>query len=191
MRVEYSKDSFIDILFDRNSIEPPIFYNNPGKALRFDLINKPEKDNFNFLNSIFDDLFVENSHMYVVFFGARNSHWKTGHYFKPFSLKKILKHSYVSRDKDVIDEKPYVVVCQTRRKYFNSKKYFMEYLNNELKSSMLFLSRKLGAIIQFYDNRGVDLLCEEKDFRKTMFERYEKYIIEYDREEIVANLRNI
>ena len=114
-KIEYSQESFESFILDRNWIEPPLFYNNEGKELRFDLVSKPEGESYRKINQFFDDLFTEGSYVYIVFYGSKDINWKIGkNYFKLFSLKRILKQSYNSKDEELEDDNPYLIVCETK-----------------------------------------------------------------------------
>lgn len=189
-KIEYSNESFLSFIFDRNWIEPPLFYNNKGKVLRFDLVSKPESESYQKICNFFDDLFAEGSYMYIVFYGTKNINWKNGkNYFKLFSLKKLFNKYYVSREDDLEDEQPYVVICQAKKSDFKIKKYLTDYLRGEQNACMIFISRKKSSALHFYDNRGFDFLSEDKNFLQLMFDRYQDYIIETDRENILSSLK--
>ena len=179
MKIEYSIESFETFIFDRNWIEPPLFYNNPSKVLRFNLISQPECESYKLLCNSFDDVFAIGSDVYIVFYGTKDRSWKGGkHYFKPFSFKKLLRKSYESRDDDLRDENPYIVLCKSRKEAVKRTKYFVEYLRGEQNSCMVFISRKKSVALHYYDNRGFDLQCEDVDFLKLMQNRYSAYLID-------------
>lgn len=69
VKFEYN-DILKEYLFKNNWIEAPLYYNNPGKTLRFDLISKPETESAEKIFSVFDDLFTDGSDMFVVFYGG-------------------------------------------------------------------------------------------------------------------------
>lgn len=185
-----SKERIEKYLFEDNCLEPPIFHNNKGKTLRFDLESKSETKNAELVENIFSDLFFESSKMFVVFYGDLWSKWRTGkRYFKMFSLKRILLKSYTSRNEDYTEDKPYLAVCLTDRSKFKLKKYLSDYLEDEQACQMAFISLKKGSTIQLYDSRGFDLLSADKDFLRRLYVKYEENIIEYNREEIKEALR--
>lgn len=178
MKIEYSKESFESFIFVQNWIEPPLLFNNEGKVLRFDLVSKPERESYQRINQVFDDLFVEDSYVYVIFYGSKDISWRAGKkYFKMFSLKKILKKAYLSRDNEMNDENPYLVVCETKTTNFKKKKYFSDYLRGEQKACMVFISRKKSSALHFYDNRGFDFLSDDEDFLNLINNRYSDYLI--------------
>lgn len=177
-KIEYSNESFESFIFDRNWVEPPLLYNNKGKVLRFDLVSKPEGESYRKIREFFDDLFTEGSYIYIVFYGANDYSWKSGKkYFKLFSLKKLFKKFYATRDDDFKDENPYIVVCKTRIEYFKIKKYFIDYLRGDQQSCMVFISRKKSSALHFYDNRGFDFLSEDESFLCLMKNKYADYIL--------------
>ena len=70
MKLNYTIDTFKAFIFDRNWLEPPLFYNNNGKVLRFDLVSKPENESYRKICDVFDDLFAEEV-MFIPFFSAQ------------------------------------------------------------------------------------------------------------------------
>lgn len=179
MKLNYTIDTFKAFIFDRNWLEPPLFYNNNGKVLRFDLVSKPENESYRKICDVFDDLFAEGSYVYTVFFGTKGFGWKSAKcYFDLFSLRKIIKRqNYVSRDDDLSDENPYIVVCKTKKANFKQRKFFTEYLRGEHNACIVFFSLKKLSAINFYDNRGFDLFSEDAEFLNLMRERYKAYIL--------------
>ena len=179
-------------IFENNWIEPPLFDNNKGKVLRFDLISKSETQSATLIKNVFDDLFFVNSQLFVIFYGSidpinrgGNCNWKNGKkYFKKFGLKKVLYKNYKSKDEDN-DEKNYLVVCVTTRNIFNLKKYLADYLEDKQVCQMAFLSLKKGATIQMYDSRGFDLLSIDQDFLQLLYKKYEKNVVEFNNEKIL------
>jgi len=190
------KERIEEYLFEKNWIEAPLFHNNKGKVLRFDLESKSETGSAELIKNMFDDLFFENSDMLVVFYGnvdktnrQGNIEWQLGkRYFKRFSLKKILQKNYTSKNEDSGDENPYLVVCLTKRCKFNLKKLLSEYLEDEHTCQMAFISLKKGATIQLYDSRGLDLMSVDKNFLKMLYKKYEQDIIEFNKKEITESL---
>lgn len=188
MRNKYSIETIKSFIFGDNWLEPPYYYNNLGKVLRFDLIGKSEQDTYRLINNCLSDLFINESYMYVIFYCTKSISWNK-RYFYPFTMRKIFKKKYTSKvDEDKNEENPYVVVGLTKRKYFKDKKYFGEYLRGERTCAMAFLSCKKKAAVHFYDSRGFDLFSDNLDFLKGEYSRYKEYIIESDKNEIIKSL---
>ncbi len=189
MRNHYDVDFIRAFIFEENWLEPPLYYNNFGKALRFDLVGKPETESYQLLNDYLSDLFIDESYMYVIFYCNKSSPLNK-RYFSPFTLKNIFKENYLSKtDEDENEDKPYVIVGLTKRKYFKAEKYFGEYLRGEQACQMTFVSLKKRAALQFYDSRGFDLFSTNPDFLRLEYDRHSKYVIEYNRAEIKKALQ--
>ena len=133
VKFEYN-DILKEYLFKNNWIEAPLYYNNLGKTLRFDLISKPETESVEKIFSVFDDLFMDSSDMFVVFYGGGGiGWWSSKHYFQWGKLKKLFLEKYNSKAaSDWVEPYTYVVVYQTQRKFFKLKKYLDDYLRGRL-----------------------------------------------------------
>ncbi len=184
MRNHYDVDSIRSFLFEENWLEPPLYHNNLGKTLRFDLIGKPETESYQLVLDFLSDLFINESYMYVIFYCNKHSPLNK-RYFRPFAVKKLFKANYLPKtDEEKNEEQPHMIVGLTKRKYFKAEKYFGEYLRGEQASLMAFVSLKKGAVLQFYDQRGFDLFSTDLNFLRMEYSRHSEYIIEYNREEI-------
>lgn len=187
----YEKESILDYILKDYRIIPPLYHNNKGRTLRFDLISKSEKENGILINDIFDDIFYENSPMLVVFYGYNSIRWQSEKcYFKKLTVKKLFKTYYEPNDKDMIEDKPYLVACSTLRKYFKQKRFIEDYMADDLHAQISFISLKKDATIQLYDSRGFDVLSNDKDLLRLLYNKYSKYIIEDNRAEIEKSLYN-
>lgn len=164
-------------LFDDNWIEPPLLNNNNHKVLRFDLESKSETGSVKLIKNILDDVFYVNSDMFIVFYAYKWHSWKKGKkYFKKFSLKRIFYSNYISKNNDLDDACPYIVVCLTKRDKLKINKYIIDYLQDEQNCQICFISLKKGVAIQMYDSRGLDLLSLDNKLLSFFREKYKLYI---------------
>lgn len=189
--IDYNyKERIENFIFNNNWIEPPLYYNNMGKTLRFDLESKSEKESILLIKNIFNDIFFENSKMFIIFYGSKYVHWQKGKkYIKLFKFKKILKKNFVSKNDDYdIEDLNYVVVGMIRTKNFKFNHYIKDYLEDEQTCQIALISLKKGVALNLYDSRGFDVLSLDKNFLKMLFKKYEKDIIEYNKKEIVEFL---
>ena len=185
------KERIDEFLFKKNWIEAPVYYNNKGKVLRFDLLSKSETGSVKFIKNIFDDVFYIDNEMIIIFYGTKLNSWRKGKkYFKFLSLKKIFVTKYESKIDDMQDEDPYIVACLSKVNKFKFSKYLVDYLADKQSCQIAFISLKKGVALQMYDSRGFDLLSVDKDFLKFLYKKYNYFIIEYDRKEILENLKN-
>lgn len=97
-------------------------------------------------------------------------------YFKRFSLKKILRKKYKSKNEDN-DENNYIVVCLTEKSSFKFKEFLTDYLEDEQNYQMAFLSLKKGTAIQLPDSRGFNLVSTDQDFLSFLHKKYEKVCV--------------
>ncbi len=182
MKTQFDIECIKEFLFEQHWMEVPLYYNNFGYVIRFDLRSKSASKNYKLVNDCLSDLFVDESYMMVIF-NCCDSIKPDKKYFMPFTLKKLFKYVYISKDKDD-DSNPYVVAYLTKRKYFKSKKYFDDYFSHDRTISMFFYDFERGALIDFYDARGFDIFSEDKDFLRYMFNTYEQDIIDYNKDEM-------
>ena len=49
---------------------------------------------------------------------------------------------------------------------------------NNLDVNIVFLEVRHGVAIHFYDDRGFDLVCEDKEFAKYLYDKYKDDIME-------------
>ncbi len=189
-KVNYNyKDRIEKFLFETNWIEIPLYFNNFGKTIRFDVESKPESEKVELIKTVFNDLFHENGNLFVIFYGSTNCNWRAGKkYFKRFSLKKITRKKYSSRDEDPADENYYIVACLVRKRAFKFYKFISDYLEDDQKCQLAFANLRNGSAVQFYDCRGFDLFSEDKDFLKELYYKHEKHILEFNRKEIFESL---
>ena len=179
-------NNLLKFIFVKNWIELPVYYNNPNKVLRFDFESKPETDCIDMIKKVFDDLFYLSSEMIVVFYGSKHINWKSGKkYFKFFSLKKITKKEYKSKDSDLDDwDKPYIVICKTSRKEMKLETYLRDYINDFQSCQMVLINYKKGVALHMYDRRGLDLLSVDEQLLVRIYQKHYEFICESNRDEI-------
>ena len=181
---ENYKERLLKYIFEYTWLEPPLFRYNEGKILYFDVESKPETQTAQLIKSVFDDVFFIGSKLFVVFycytdpmFRKLRCDWKDGKkYFKRFSLKKILRKKYKSKNEDN-DENNYIVVCLTERSSFKFKEFLTDYLEDAPDCEMTFLSLKKGTAIQLPDSRGFNLVSTDQDFLSFLHKKYEKVCV--------------
>ena len=181
---ENYKERLLKYIFEYTWLEPPLFRYNEGKILYFDVESKPETQTAQLIKSVFDDVFFIGSKLFVVFycytdpmFRKLRCDWKDGKkYFKRFSLKKILRKRYKSKNEDN-DENNYIVVCLTERSSFKFKEFLTDYLEDEQNCQMAFLSLKKGTAIQLPDSRGFNLVSTDQDFLSFLHKKHEKVCV--------------
>ena len=181
---ENYKERLLKYIFEYTWLEPPLFRYNEGKILYFDVESKPETQTAQLIKSVFDDVFFIGSKLFVIFYGFTNPicrrfkcNWKIGKkYFKRFSLKKILRKKYKSKDEDNFTNN-YVVACLTKRSSFRFEKFLADYLEDAPDCEMTFLSLKKGTAIQFPDSRGFNLVSTDQDFLSFLHKKYEKVCV--------------
>lgn len=60
-------------LFEDNWIEPPVYHNNKGKTIRFDLESNSEMEVVKLIDNVFNDIFSIYGDIFVVFYGSEDS----------------------------------------------------------------------------------------------------------------------
>ena len=59
---------------------------------------------------------------------------------------------------------------------------FNKYLNHlyeeERTVELVFLEVRKGVALHFYDDRGFDIVCEDKEFAKYLYDKYQEDIME-------------
>ena len=174
-------------LFEENWIEAPLYHNNKGKTIRFDLVPKLKKERKKLINQMISDLFPLQEKFFVVFYGTIEFHWREGKkYCKASKLERITEKAFETKLEDPGDEGYHCVVCSIKRKYFNFRRFFRDYLRDDGCQMAFFNQEK--TVIQFYDSRGFDVLSNNKEFLKELYKKYEKDVIEYNRLEIIEAL---
>lgn len=185
----YYKDRIKKYLFNDNFIEVPVFYNNDGKSIRFLLESKLESRKYELITGIIYDVFYKYGSMISVGFGDKGpnhglfrgiSPKLMKKYYKKYSLKRLVKAYYVSRldPTYVTIDRPYYIAYYSKTSDFNIDKYLKDLYENNLDVNIVFLEVRHGVAIHFYDDRGFDLVCEDKEFAKYLYDKYKDDIME-------------
>lgn len=180
IKKSYYKDRIQSIMFEENWIEVPLFYNNAGKSIRFLLESKLEQDKYNLIINILYDVFYKYGDIIIIAFGDKGiNHRGVYDYFKLFSLKKMFKKHYESKLDPtwVCFEKPYYVSYLSKMSKFKINKYLKHLYDCQNTVELILLNVRKGVAIHFYDDRGFDIVCEDKIFAKYLFEKYKKDVM--------------
>lgn len=185
----YYNNRIINYMFNDNFIEVPVFYNNIGKSIRFSLESKLEQRKYKLITNLFDDIFYKYGDMIIIVFGDTDPKHRifrdinpklAKKYFKSFSLKKITKKVYYKTKKNpdyfVIDS-PFYIAYLSKVSDFNINKYLKELYESNIDVNIVFLEVKHGVAIHFYDDRGFDIVCEDKEFAKYLYKKYKDDIM--------------
>lgn len=174
-------DWFEEFMFKENWLEIPFYFNNKGKTLRFDLESKGEKESKKLIEDIFDELFAENSYIYIANYKPIST-IRISKYFK--TAKKKQKIHFNTRDEDYQNEKNFVEIFITSTKYFKKEKFIQDYLKDEGAGATAFISAKKGVAINFYDSRGFDFFSTDSVFLKRIENKYKEYLYDFSKDNI-------
>lgn len=177
----YYQDRIKEIMFEGNWIEVPLFYNNNGKSIRFLLESKLEQKKYDLISNVFYDIFYKYGDIIVMAHGDRGiNHRNVKEYFKFNSLRRIIKIHYNSKldPKWVVLKKPYCVAYLSKVLDFKFNKYLKHLYEEERTVELVFLEVRKGVALHFYDDRGFDIVCEDKEFAKYLYDKYQEDIME-------------
>lgn len=177
----YYKNKIIDYMFNDNFIECPLFYNNTGKSIRFLLEGKLEQKKYDLIINVFYDIFYKFGNMVCVSFGDKGVDTSViKKYYRILSLKKIVKVFYNSKlDPDYfVINKPFYIAYLSKVLDFNINKYLRDLYEDNLDADLVFLNVRHGVALHFYDDRGFDIVCEDKEFAKYLYDKYQEDIME-------------
>ena len=208
LKKEYS--AYLNENFKGLEIKMPLFYNwNLG--LRFDLqkefTNPVDTDNSEYFQEVyhrakklFEFCFDQESEIYLIVY---NYKWrkqrirKSNPIFKLIS-KKIdleLKFDKISTRYEP-NEKWNRLILREKVKNINSDKLIIGLCNTDfpmLKPSisaevyLINIDKKL--IFHIYDDRGLDILATDKETLRELYNQFDYWILEYDREKIKEQLK--
>lgn len=177
----YYIDKIPKYMFEDNFIECPLFYNNEGKSIRFLLESKLEQRKYELITNVFYDVFYKYGDMVCVAFGDKGYNMSgVKKYFKIFSLKKITKKFYNSKldPKYFVINKPFYIAYVSKVSDFKIDKYLKDLYETQLEADLVFLEVSSGIALHFYDYRGFDIVCEDKEFAKYLYDKYKEDIME-------------
>ena len=177
----YYIDKIPKYMFEDNFIECPLFYNNEGKSIRFLLESKLEQRKYELITNVFYDVFYKYGDMVCVAFGDKGSNMSgVKKYFKIFSFKKITKKIYNSKldPKYFVINKPFYIAYVSKVSDFKIDKYLKDLYEAQLEADLVFLEVSSGIALHFYDYRGFDIVCEDKEFAKYLYDKYKEDIME-------------
>ncbi|MDR2091113.1 MAG: DUF3885 domain-containing protein [Clostridiales bacterium] len=86
-------------------------------------------------------------------------------------------------DKDVAS-----TVYLLRNFSYNNDRLFRFCFFGLADSEIIFCDTKFKRVLNIYDNRGCDVVIDDKKFLKEVYLKYSDWILQYNREEIKAKL---
>jgi hypothetical protein len=173
----------------------PLFY-NWETSIRFEL-EEPEKvvwgkfgseRVYNRSESLFDALFQSQDEMYVVMNIYRDVTKNKGFLPSVVNNKKLLnkvtsfnlKNPYLDDEDEDKTISRIILKCQKKDL---RKSIVKKYFNSNL-ADLFFVNIKNETIFYIYDSRGCDLVSENKESIKSVYEKFNNWILDYDRKRI-------
>jgi hypothetical protein len=171
----------------------PTFYNSKV-AIRFEIgdpsidYNDPEyiKGAHKKAVELFEQVFDINSKIYLVI----NTYNKNEDEIKEL-LSKYLKPKTLNIDHEHIEDNDIILTrhfISCKFKDINYKKMLLAICNSDLKKKpciddhVFFINKDTKVIYHLYDDRGLDIIANNKDNIINLYEKYNDWILDYDRE---------
>lgn len=201
---EYIGNNFRNLI-----LESPLFYNNPigirieiGVPYREITNEKYFTNVYLRSNFIFEEIFEEKDEMFVIICGVKDIKpyisFNNGLNAFPDMIKNknvlneatlIEKERYIEENGDLYGiSYQYVLTCT---KYdIDYKRILMAIANSDharypyTSNGVFFINTKKNIIYYLYDDRGLDLVSNEKKNLKHIYTKFNDWILDYDRERI-------
>ena len=214
MNIISTYNRFLVEHFNSLKIRKPLFY-NWSIGLRFDLQKnfenpvKPSdkkyfKEVYRRALAVFEFCFDQEDEIIIV---AHNFKWKKKSKIKKsnFIFKQIVNFDSGLLYRDLVNNlyEPdddqdiwHRAMYQTKLKKIKYKKLILGICNTDFPNrkphigqELFFLNLDKKLILNIYDDRGMDLLMTTKENAKVAYEKFSKWILEYDRQKIKNQLK--
>jgi hypothetical protein len=189
-------NKFIKSYYDNQDVlVSPAFYNSKV-AIRFEIgdpsidYNDPEylKGAYEKAIELFEQVFDPNSKIYLVI----NTYNKNETEIKEI-LKDYLKPKVININSEHIEDNDIILTrhcINCKFKDINYKKLLPAICNSDMNKQpciddhVFFVNKDTRVIYHLYDDRGLDIIANNKDNIINLYEKYNDWILDYDREVI-------
>jgi hypothetical protein len=170
-------------------IEIPLYQTYFSESLRFELEDKSPDDFgkiFQFLSDLYDDLFGSNNRSEVLI--VRQCWNKC----VPIPFDFLISGCFMGdstlpiltfNNNSIVNT---VYLLNNTR--YNNDRLFRFCFYGLIDSTILFVSKKGDRVLNIYDNRGCDVVVNNKQLMKKLYEKYSDWILDYNRAEIEIKL---
>jgi len=190
-------EDYMEENFPNLWLAPPLFYNweiglrfelgNPKEEndkIYFDRVHKRAKALFSALHNADDELFIVAHDYQLVGVKRKGKRPKLfTSYLREKNVKYRIQHRIVPHEEDDTEvcKHQFSLKCQVKD-FHPSCLIDALFTVNRLK--IYFVNLTKGTIFHIYDDRGCDLLAARKETIESIYNKYNDWILDYDRDKI-------
>lgn len=174
----YEVDSVYRFITKTLHVDIPLYYNNPGKSIRFDFEDVDTEQTENIIKAVVYLLFGCHP-FWICEYGS-----VTGKAILERGLlavaPKISVIPYISSvDKDYFEYEHDAIACaHTNIQAFSVCKYISYVLEKDFISNSIFLIDEVHEVALYvYDRRGMDVASTDNDVLKRLLEKFSSYTL--------------
>jgi len=200
---------YLQIHFPNSPFEPPLFYNIPF-GIRFELgvpyrsVDDPKYLHTVLLRStmLFDEVFNDYEEFFIVV-----EKFRCVESFEPFNQgidvfptflidKKLMRDVHCFKTEEIFENDGQLigvidyVKLRVLKRDLNYKGILKAIGNQDflirpyVKDRVFFIEPRKNIIYHMYDDRGLDVVSDNKEALEPLFTKFNSWILDYDREEI-------
>lgn len=196
--------AFLDNNFKGLKVRTPLFY-SWDIGIRFNLqIDATNDENYfhevNFrASSIFNDAFDTADSIFIIFMDYKNKRSKirlSNYIFKQIKNLEKINLSF-TKEKQYYSGTSNICIIKTKKEDVIFQNIFKAIANSDFEDrkprldkscfsskEVYFINLSKKIIFNMYDDRGLDIIASDKEILKSLYEKYNDWVLDYDREKI-------